>query len=59
GVDGDGGGASFHNNELWFATDDGAGGTALYIVSLVSGVAAPTGFGLDEPSIDALASPTP
>ncbi len=59
GINGDGGGATYHNGELWFATDDGEGGTGLYIIDLLTGIAAPSGLAVDDATIDALASPTP
>lgn len=54
-----GGGATFHEGELWVAVDDARGGTALMTVDLETGVATSTGLRIPDPSIDALASRTP
>ena len=54
-----GGGATMHGGELWFATGDGGGGTALYTIDLVTGAATPSGIVVPEGGIDSMASPTP
>ena len=53
-----GGGATFHEGELWIAVDDGRGGTELLVVDTLTGAATPTGIRIPDPAVDSLASRT-
>ena len=53
-----GGGATFHEGDLYVSCDAG-GGTGLYIVDTATGTAVDTGILIDSTLIDAIGSPTP